>query len=425
VLVIALSAAIYGALVARPVITAVELPSAAAPAPGLSHPITTPETFAETPPASPTAVSIAAQVETVEEPVAAATEEPPEDQPEPQEPVDAETEQASLESPDAGDELQALGVTPVPTVAALATPTRTPTPRPTASPTPFPTPRLMACEASDSLAFCIYTVQEGDTLSGIAARFQLESKHVLGWELLVASNKPDLTSVDDYIQPGQKLRIPTASGLVHTVILGETVGDLADIFDVTSAEIIEANKLADKDLLAIGQVLLIPNPGRTSAPPPPDPTPEPPPPPPPPPPPSGAAPGPGSPPRGASSSGFIWPITARAVITSYFGPRHPLGIDLGLAHARGSAIVAAASGRVIFAGGNACCSYGLYVIVDHGNGLKTLYAHLSRLDVRAGQWVDRGDSLGPSGSTGYSTGPHLHFEVHRNGVRVNPISYLP
>jgi murein DD-endopeptidase MepM/ murein hydrolase activator NlpD len=248
----------------------------------------------------------------------------------------------------------------------------------------------------------------------------MQSKDVLGWELLVASNKPDLTSADDYIQPGQKLRIPTASGLVHTVILDETVGDLADIFDVSSAAIIEANRLENKDLVTTGQVLLIPNPGRTAPPPPPDPAPVPAPQPEPPSAPPGAP-----PPNRPSASGFIWPITARANITSYFGPRHPLGIDLGLAHARGSSIVAAASGKVVFAGGNACCSYGLYVIVDHGNGLKTLYAHLSRLDVRAGQWVDRGDSLGPSGSTGYSTGPHLHFEVHRNGVRVNPLSYLP
>ena len=100
-------------------------------------------------------------------------------------------------------------------------------------------------------------------------------------------------------------------------------------------------------------------------------------------------------------------------------------IDLGLAHAPGSMIMAVASGTVAFAGGDPCCSYGLYVIVDHGNGLKTLYAHLRRLDVSKGQSVSQGQVLGPAGSTGYSTGVHLHFEVHRNGTRVDPLGYLP
>ena len=82
-------------------------------------------------------------------------------------------------------------------------------------------------------------------------------------------------------------------------------------------------------------------------------------------------------------------------------------------------------GKVAFAGGNACCSYGYYVIVDHGNGLKTLYAHLRSISVSVGQQVSQGQTLGPSGTTGYSTGVHLHFEVHKNGTRVDPIPYLP
>ena len=107
------------------------------------------------------------------------------------------------------------------------------------------------------------------------------------------------------------------------------------------------------------------------------------------------------------------------------GPAHPLGIDFGLSHAPGSAVRAVAAGKVAFAGGDACCSYGLYVIVDHGNGLKTLYAHLSALSVVTGQQVAQGQTLGPSGATGYSYGVHLHFEVHRNGTRVDPMAYLP
>ena len=408
----------------RPAITAVELNATSQ----LSVPLAAETTAPPLATVQPEPTPVATTETTSEESAAAATEESTADStPESAETVATETPEstalAETEGED-GERTRALGVTPVPTPSprATATPSVTPTPRPTTpTPTPSPTPFPVAlkCEPSDSPAYCIYTVREGDTLSEIAERFRMQSKDVLGWELLVASNKPDLTNADDYIQPGQKLRIPTASGLVHTVILDETVGDLADLFDVSSAAIIEANRLENKDLVTIGQVLLIPNPGRTAPPPPPDPAPIPAPQPEPP-----SAPPNAPPPSRPSSSGFIWPITARANITSYFGPRHPLGIDLGLAHARGSSIVAAASGKVVFAGGNACCSYGLYVIVDHENGLKTLYAHLSRIDVRVGQRVNRGDNLGPSGSTGYSTGPHLHFEVHRNGVRVNPLNYL-
>jgi murein DD-endopeptidase MepM/ murein hydrolase activator NlpD len=122
--------------------------------------------------------------------------------------------------------------------------------------------------------------------------------------------------------------------------------------------------------------------------------------------------------------GFIWPVTGP--ITSYFGPSHPLGIDIGLGpNGVGIPIHAAMAGTVSFAGGNACCSYGYYVVVDHGGGFQTLYGHLSKIDVSVGESVSQGETVGLSGTTGYSTGPHLHFEVHLNGKVVNPLSYLP
>jgi murein DD-endopeptidase MepM/ murein hydrolase activator NlpD len=260
------------------------------------------------------------------------------------------------------------------------------------------------CEPGDTAAYCVYTVKEGDTLSGIAELFQLNGGVVPGWELLAASNKPDIVDVDDFIQPGQKLRVPLARGVVYTVLLGESVGLLAQEFDVSSAEIIDANALANPDLLTTGQVVFIPDPNRL-------PSPE-----------LPGAPGAAEP---APPRGFIWPITVLVRITNYMTDRHPLGIDMGLSHAPGTPIVAVEDGVVEFAGGNACCSYGLYVIVDHGNGLKTLYAHLASLAVSKGQRVSQGQSLGPSGRTGYSTGVHLHFEVYKDGKRQNPIDYLP
>jgi murein DD-endopeptidase MepM/ murein hydrolase activator NlpD len=88
----------------------------------------------------------------------------------------------------------------------------------------------------------------------------------------------------------------------------------------------------------------------------------------------------------------------------------------------GSPIRASADGRVIQAGWNG--GYGLSVMIDHENGVHTLYGHLSRIELRAGQEVKRGQVIALSGSTGRSTGPHLHYEVHVNGAPVNPYRYL-
>jgi murein DD-endopeptidase MepM/ murein hydrolase activator NlpD len=117
---------------------------------------------------------------------------------------------------------------------------------------------------------------------------------------------------------------------------------------------------------------------------------------------------------------LVWP--ALGPITSYFGPSHPLGIDIG--QSEGS-VVAATDGVVLFAGGNPCCSYGLYVVVESPEGIITLYAHLESISVTEGQRVRQGQPLGVVGCTGHCFGTHLHFEVIDNGVRRDPLSYLP
>jgi hypothetical protein len=117
---------------------------------------------------------------------------------------------------------------------------------------------------------------------------------------------------------------------------------------------------------------------------------------------------------------ITWP--AYGPITSHYGPDHALGIDIG--QWEGS-VVAATDGRVAFAGGDACCSYGLYVIVESPDGVTTLYGHLDALFVQEGESVRAGQPLGPVGNTGHSSGTHLHFETLVNGVRVNPLSVLP
>ena len=126
----------------------------------------------------------------------------------------------------------------------------------------------------------------------------------------------------------------------------------------------------------------------------------------------------------ASNVPAIWPTTG--VVTSPYGLRwggtdfHP-GMDI--ANDMGTPIVATADGIVVVAGWNSG-GYGNMVDIDHGNGIMTRYGHASQVLVSAGQFVKRGQIIALMGSTGFSTGPHVHYEVHVNGQRVNPISYL-
>jgi len=116
---------------------------------------------------------------------------------------------------------------------------------------------------------------------------------------------------------------------------------------------------------------------------------------------------------------LIWP--ADGPVTSHYNADHPLGIDIGQWE---GPIVAATEGVVSFAGGDPCCSYGIYVIIQSADGIGTLYGHLRSLDVTEGQRVHQGQVLGQVGCTGHCSGPHLHFEVWLNGVRQNPMQYL-
>jgi murein DD-endopeptidase MepM/ murein hydrolase activator NlpD len=119
---------------------------------------------------------------------------------------------------------------------------------------------------------------------------------------------------------------------------------------------------------------------------------------------------------------FIWPVESRRISQSFSG-RHA-GIDIDEFPSGGNPVVATAAGTVTFAGGDACCSYGLHVIVKHADGYSSLYSHLSSIAVSEGQEVKQGGLLGKSGSTGFSTGAHLHFEIRKDGVSVDPLTLL-
>lgn len=252
-----------------------------------------------------------------------------------------------------------------------------------------------------------YEVAPGDTLSGIATRFGLDIT-----TLLWANGLKD-TSV---LQPGDTLKVLPVNGLLHEVRSGDTLLALAarykvDVEDITGYP---ENDLSDPNRLAPGKELVIPGGIKPPDPKPvilaaataPEPAPAPPPP---------AAP---SPPP-AASAGFIWPTYGP--IFTYFSGYHA-GLDISPPY--GTPVVAAMSG-VVAQVNRWNYSYGYHIIVNHGNGLSTLYSHLSEILVGAGQAVAQGQLIGRVGSTGRSTGPHLHFEVHRNGSPIDPLGVLP
>lgn len=129
-------------------------------------------------------------------------------------------------------------------------------------------------------------------------------------------------------------------------------------------------------------------------------------------------------PATSAPTGWIWPVEASILEFTEFSaePGHShLGLDM--AAAAGTPVMAARSGRVVAAGWHD--GYGWYVLLDHGDGMQTRYAHGNDLYVSSGEWVQQGQVLLPMGSTGRSTGPHLHFEVIVNGQVTNPRWYLP
>jgi len=245
--------------------------------------------------------------------------------------------------------------------------------------------------------FFEYEVQAGDTISGIASRFGVSPSSIT-W------NNVDVLSDNDLLQLGMSLQIPSVDGIIHSVRVGETVTAISAQYDADWQDVVafRANGLGgDPNNIREGSLILVPG-GRKVP----------------------LAPAPSLPvaaPVGTGGSGWVWP--SGGLLTSAFGPAHPLGIDLAMSS--GSAVAAAKSGQVTFAGGNPCCSYGFHIIIDHGDGYETVYAHLSDFAVGNGQFVNAGDIIGFSGNSGRSTGPHLHFEVRRNGSYMDPLTFLP
>jgi murein DD-endopeptidase MepM/ murein hydrolase activator NlpD len=247
-----------------------------------------------------------------------------------------------------------------------------------------------------------YTVQSGDTVETIAARFRLLPSTIL-WSNEEVEKTPDRLSI------GQELNILPVDGIYHMVQADETITGIAEEFKAKPEDIIgeSLNNLTASSNLLPGTRLVVPFgvkpfvPPVVTA--------------------SGISAGAYSGPavRAAGSGAFLWP--ASGMLTSYYGWGHG-GIDV--ANGIGVPILAADGGYVSFAGWDGS-GYGWMVILDHGNGFSSLYAHLSQYYVDPGQPVARGQVIGAMGSSGRSTGPHVHFEIRYGGVQQNPLFYLP
>ena len=242
-----------------------------------------------------------------------------------------------------------------------------------------------------------YTVQPGDVASTIATRFGITTNTVL-WE--------NNLTIYSTLKIGRILKILPVTGITHKVVKGDTLKSIAAKFKGNADKILEFNKLENANEIQIGQTLIIPDgvpvtvtvaaPVYTAK--------------------NNFAP---STPAQISSSKLQWP-TNSYYISQYYSWRHT-GLDV--ANKLGQPVYAAEDGVVIKSGWNSG-GYGYYIMIDHGNRLQTLYAHCSKLYVSVGQRVTRGQVIGAIGSTGRSTGSHLHFEVRINNVRVNPLNYI-
>lgn len=241
-----------------------------------------------------------------------------------------------------------------------------------------------------------YSVQSGDTVSGIAQKFDIRPETIM-WANSQLEDDPDQLTL------GEMLIILPVNGVYHTVKAGETLESIAKKHSATANAIVsfELNGLQADDALTAGQKVVVPG-GKnalvqkqvrayTGAVP------------------QSAA-------RGTGN--FGWPVSG--VITQKFWTFHQ-GIDVGAP--LGTPVTAADAGFVTFAGMDTT-GFGKMILIDHGNGFTTLYAHLDRFAVAVGDSVKKGQLIGRVGNTGRSTGPHLDFRIRQNGVWRNPFGFL-
>lgn len=264
----------------------------------------------------------------------------------------------------------------------------------------------MGIESNTTGEMVSYVVAEGDTLSEIAAQFDV-SVNTIKWENNITGNS---------IKVGQKLNILPTTGVKHIVKKGDTIDRIAAKYDADAEDIKVFNSIEDNSDLKIGGILYVPNgiikavvvrekPSVINK-----------------------KPIAGSSVVSAIVGFFMKPTSGP--ITSPYGPRKRAfhyGVDIGAA--RGTPVVAAASGVVVETlgscrEGRSSCGgrYGNYIVIQHSNGTSSRYAHLTRVGVNVGESVSQGENIGTTGNTGHSTGPHLHFQIEKaSGATIRPV----
>lgn len=222
-----------------------------------------------------------------------------------------------------------------------------------------------------------YRVRRGETLSSIAKKFHVSVGSIAGSSGI---------QVIDELSSGTMLTIPSQNGFFYAVKQGSRLHSILRKYKVDYTKFIELNPDINPDLLRTGDEIFLP----------------------------------GARPKNLVS-GWLRPVPSRKITSPYgwrwlFGRKnYHKGLDLKAPYV---SVRAAKKGRVKYAGWLG--SYGKVVIITHGGGYQSMYAHLSRIYVRKGMYVARGRTLGRSGNTGYSYGPHLHFEITRYGKNINP-----
>ena len=244
---------------------------------------------------------------------------------------------------------------------------------------------------SQPVTYRAYTVQSGDTISSITRKFGLKNISTI-----IGVNGIENVRL---LVSGQKLKIPSIDGLVYSVQKENTLQGLSAKYKVSVEELLDVNELESANL-TVGQKLFIPG-ARLS----------------------------GDELLNAMGELFKCPLTSKFRYTSMFGPRpDPItgaksfhtGVDM--ACPTGTPIYSSSTGTVAFVGYSNI--FGNYIIVKHPNGYQTLYGHMSSTIAKKGQTVSQGTKLGLVGSTGYSTGSHLHFTVYKNGHLVDPMTVI-
>lgn len=255
-------------------------------------------------------------------------------------------------------------------------------------------------------SFITYTVKPNDTPIGISEQFGIKPETLLG-------GNPFLSEEASALQPGHILTILPVDGVLHDVLPGESLESVAALYSIPMEDIIgyEANNLEFPYRLYPETQIMVPGatrevwfwtapqlPSRPS---------------------TSDSIGSGIAAQVQGTGVFIWPVGFRR-ITQHYWYGHP-AIDVGLPE--GNSVVASDTGTVTWAGWNVY-GYGNLIVINHGNGYETYYAHLSGINVYPGQVVNQGQLIGYSGNSGRSSGPHIHFEIRFFNNMLEPLGYL-